>query len=155
MINTRNLKISIIADIQSKLNKEMKKWCEVDSKFIEKRSVPHGDSKIFTDQNDTQLTINVKTSVPLDIFKDYQDEQILAKQSLIVKDTVDYCMDYVQSYYVNYASSQEVVSNIYQGIKFVFHGLIYVDENTVRLDFSLADTNDPVAIIEYIKGDMT
>jgi len=133
----RNVKIDIIANIQSQLNKKIKEWCAVDSKFIEKRSIPKGDSKIFINKDNNSFIID-KQQVVFELFNSYTDNDLLTKKSLIVQTIVDHLMDKMMLNYISYANSlgtlySQPLNN--KEIKFIFYGLIYNNENTVQLEY--------------------
>lgn len=149
----RNLKISIIADIQSQVDKEIKKWCAVDSKFIEKRSIPHGDSKVFKDKRGKSFTINKKVIELNRLFKGYYPDETQLKKPLIIKTIADDLVKHMQDDYSLHAKciqNREELSSYHQGVKFIFHGLIYINEDTVQLEYGLTNIVDDVDNTQYV-----
>lgn len=135
----RNVKIAIIADTQQKLNKRMKKWCEAESAFIEKRSFVHNYNDIFVDKNNRQFKI----------------EKTILKMSLSTNSSanVDEAMRHIETQYSLYAKSIDKKDELYasyQPIKFIFYGLHYIDEDIVELQYGLSDILGEATNIKYI-----
>lgn len=147
----RNAKINIIADIQKELNKRMKKWCEAESSFIEKRSFVHKDPDVFIDKQGKKFKVNKKYSTFTDIFDNYNLNEVFDHR--IVEDWVSDLFTFVNRWYSKYAQSiqnQDELYASYQPIKFVFYGLHYIDENTIELQYGFADVIDNTTNIQYI-----
>jgi hypothetical protein len=136
---TRNQKLSTIADMQSALNKRMKKWCSTSSNFIEKRSVPNGDSKVFQNLNGDKFTIN-KEKVKL-----FSTPEITIQVEQIIR-----FFDKSYSMHSKSIKNQDELYSINQGIKFIFYGLHYINEETVELQYGFSNIIDDVDNIEYI-----
>lgn len=145
MLETRNMKLEIISNTQKELNKRMKKWCAAESPFCEKRSIPNGDSSVFTVSNGEEFTINKVIQRYTNIFNSPYSNANYMK-------TVDRIVHRLNQEYASYAQSldRDKLESIYKPIKFIFYGLQYIDENTVELQYGFSNIIEPVDNITFI-----
>lgn len=154
MNQEKYLKIGIIADIQQAVNSQIKEWCRLENKTIEKRSFIHGDSTIFKDKNDKSFTITKEKINFNNIFKNHSVEDLSKLNKSIVNGMSGYFVNYIKQQYPNYAKTilnRGQLVEYHQPIKFIFYGLHYIDENTVQLQYGLTNIIDEMENIDYVK----
>lgn len=152
MISEKKLKISIIADVQSKLNKRMKDWCSQESPTIERRSAIHGDSDVFQNYFGRKFTIEKRRVLCKDYFQAYTLEDLQLDASSIIKHKEKSTMEFFLSVYRDYANTldRDTLFDELRAIKFVFYGLHFIDEDTVELQYGITNVVEPVDNINYI-----
>lgn len=143
-MKTREQKIIAIAETQKKLNKKIQEWLLKENNTLEKRSSIHGNSDIFKDIMDKEFTIVPETMTMHNFFNDFYTSP---------NSTADGIMQTIDLFYRLHTKgikNREDLQNIKHPVKFVYHGLHYIDEDTVELRFGLTNIVDSVDNIEYI-----
>lgn len=142
---TREQKIKTIAETQQKLNKKIQEWRLKENNTLEKRSSVHGSSAVFKDIMDKEFTIIPEVQTMDNMF----DEHRVKNPEKIA----NAFMEYIDIRYREHAKkikNREDLQNVKHAVKFIYHGLHYIDEDTVELRFGLTNIVDSVDNIEYI-----
>lgn len=145
-MTTREQKIIAIAETQKKLNKKIQEWLLKENNTLEKRSSIHGNSDIFKDIMDKEFTIIPEVATSGNIFDGIYSNANPDRAA-------ESFMQYIDSRYRLHAKeikNREDLQNIKHPVKFIYHGLHYIDEDTVELRFGLTNIVDSVDNIEYI-----
>lgn len=141
---TREQKINAIAETQQKLNKKIQEWVLKENNTLEKRSSVHGNSDVFKDIMGKEFTIIPETITMYDFFTEFY---------VSADKTADSMMQTIDLFYRLHAKkieNREDLQSTKHAVKFIYHGLHYIDEDTVELKFGLTNIIDPVDNIQYI-----